>query len=508
MATNIYENEGVIENTVSPQFEHEDTNAYEVFDSNDMELTPQPPILTEPKIEFDPIVTSGYPDVFENSIIPEDLITLPDIGILSASIGTETNDVHIPTPDSTPQQTEMKFHKAILLLYELYTFQMIENLVFKMSKHQRFSLACKIFAQIILFAISFVLTVELNRELILEYRISSANQTGTIIWYQHIDVITIIISIAFSLLSLVSLGFLFAFPNILSDSSIRFQSWTLHSCKASLLPNCVLIAVYLLLFVWFIVINICKGFVNVYTFNYFGFSPFVVVVVCFIFLLQGTVLYSSPFVLCFMMRSICKQLHKETDFEIEGVKKYIQNIVTFQPNFMLSYFEQMNRMSELNHKIKFITTMLVITVFFIVSTIFLSAFNSKDGILKIGQNDGVLPQVVYLWLVFVSCYLLILTLLVIQGITALNMKVNKFSDLILIDKQVHQRLIVLEKENREFFLEIRRNLSFISSNKSRFEVAIFGDLTNSFFHSIVVFGLVLMVPFILKMPNYIQNLEL
>ena len=491
MATNIYENESVVDKP--PPFNSDcsdDTIIYEVFDS---EIIPEPTSL---QIEFDPIVANDFPNVFENSSNPSTDISVvfPDFGIPTTSIETET--------------IQHKFPKTILFLYELYTLQFIENLLLKLSIHSSYSQACKIVFQLSYFLFFLLLTIELNRELFLEYRTPYLNQTGTITRYQHIDVITIIISISFSLLSLISLAFLFKYSNILSDTEVQFQPWTLHSFMASWLPNCVLIAVYILTFVWFIITNILKCFVNLYILTYFEFSTFGVGIFSIIFFLQGFILHSSLFLLCFMIRSICTQLHFETDCEIEGVKKSIQNMVIFNPKFMLNYFDQINRMSLLNGKVKLIATVFIINVFFVVSTIFLSAFNDQDVILKVGQNDGLLPQVSYLWLVFVSCYLLILTLWVIQGITALNMKINKFSDLILIDKQVRQHLSVLDSENHQNFLEIRRNLNFISTSKSRFQVGIFGDLTNSLFHIIVVFGLVLMVPFILKIPNYIQNLKL
>ena len=516
MATNMYENEGAIDNP--PPFNPDcsnDTVIYEVFEPVVPEITPKPQTPPDSKIEFDPIIAYEYPDTTEDDISNLNLnFSETRIGDILPQTGTQVTSIKTEIPENTPNILEsipvgVKFHKTILFIYELYTLQSIENLALKLFKNSPlFSRVSKVFIQIVVFVYFLILTGEVNRELFVEYRAYNSNQTDTLSQYKHIDIITIIISIAFSLLSLISLAFLFIYSNILTETGVLFQPWTLHSFKASWLSSCVLIAIYIFIFIWFVITNIWKCFINIYTLGYFQFSTFGVIFFSILFLFQGLILHSSPFVLCFMIRSICKQLHYETDCMIEGVKKCILNMVVFDPGFSLKYFDQMARMLHLNGRVKLIATVNIITVFFVVSTIFLSAFNDKDGVLNVGENNGFLPQVAYLWLVFVSCYLLILTLWMIQGITALNMKINKFSDLILIDKQVRQQLTGLETENLQNFLEIRRNLNFISTNKSRFQVGIFGDLTNSFFHSIVVFGLVLMLPFILKIPIYIQTIKL
>ncbi|KAI6647207.1 hypothetical protein LOD99_12204 [Oopsacas minuta] len=492
MATEyIYENEGVIDDpaAVPPPLNPDypsDTVIYEVFEAG---------IKAEQSgtIGINPVV--AYETIEEENYIPP---------------GLQTGEQNPPTigeliTQNQPRQHSI-FHRLILFLFEFYTLQIIEKLPFDIPKviYKRI----KVVIQLITFLLTIVVTIETNRELFLDYRVdTNMNDTPS----AHIDSVTIIISIAFSILAICSLAFLYIFSNILSSSGVYFIPWSVHSFRASWLPSCVLVLAYLVLVILFIITIVWKCFLNVYIISKLGISIAPGIIIYLLFLIHAVVLQSSPFVLCFTIRAICNQLRFETDNEIGRVKEVILKGVLQERNLTVRYFENIERVLCLSSRLKIISTLNIIIVFLIVSTIFLSAFNEEGGILAVreeGFKKGNLPYVAYLWLVFVSIYLLLLTLLFTQNITALNGTINKFSDLVLIDKKVREKLTILAKENRKFLTEILRNLHFISRNKSRYEIHIFGDLSNELFPSILVFGLVIMLPFVLEVPDFLQEFKI
>ena len=395
------------------------------------------------------------------------------------------------------------FHVSIMLIMDLFTLQIIDSLIiWAFPNAMRVSWLAKRIVQAILFITFAALTVTtVSLELWSDYMISSDNSFLTL---GKADTTTVVLAVSFSLISVCSLAFLYIFSDILSRSKVIFRKWTLKYFKKYWVACVFVIVAYVAISLGLFISVIWKTVLNV-IFLFISLNPAAIVFLCLLFVMHSITWHLAPFMLCFTVRSICKQLQHETDTELVKVKEYILGKAEIQEGIILSYYELLDRVVKLASRVKYIATLNIVTVFSMVVIIFLTSFNDEEGILntyKTNFQRGSVPRVAYL---FVSFYLIIVIMLMTQSIAKLNSKLSKFSDLILQDKEVRVHLKSQRLENHLFVDEVLKSLHYISNSKTRFKVAIFGDLTSGVFHVVLIAGSSLLIPFLIELPDFLSN---
>ena len=220
-----------------------------------------------------------------------------------------------------------------------------------------------------------------------------------------------------------------------------------------------------------------------------------------IFFILNLSWHCTPVVLCLFVRFICQYLQYEVDKKIKETREFIQNTTgTSEKCLFMEYLQFIKYTTKIAHKFKVIVPLIIVLVFSM--TIVAFFVSRENSIFKRSQRltESFIPSV-FVWILLAISYLIIATILMTQSIYKLNSKIDRFSDKVLGDVDVHE--FVNASNQSESVKEILVNISYISGSKMRVRVYLFGDLTSGLFHSILIVGMSSLILFITEMPSLV-----
>ena len=465
----------------NPEIQSEETNQ----NISNVQIELKDLLFTNPAAEVDTVLgKSSIPGKCESKI---------------SSLDSKLNsDVNIAK--NTPKYPDI-FHHFILFLLELYSVRFLDLCI-----EQCFPKAKKWLVQIpkrmiqILHLIMFIImSMEGVRVIVIENTKVISTDHG--FEYGSIDMTSIILFLAYSVMSFFSLAFLYFNSDIIRQTGVKFRTLSVKPLK-SCLSDCFLIFLYCGLFLLLAITIIWK---LLFTFIFYRAFQDVDILISIFITLTVVVYYMvmwhlSPFMLCFSIRSICKQLQHEIEEEIEITKQIIMKKINSDKNIYIVFYDRLDRVYEIARKVRYIIALIILITITVSISISLSAFDKADGILTASRDNNINDKINkfdYLWLILASYYFLFTIIFMTQGISKLNSLLNRFSELVLESKEVREHLNQLVTVNPNELSKIRENLQLISSSKIRFTAAFFGDFTSGLFYTLMLPAMTFMVPFLL-----------
>ena len=394
-----------------------------------------------------------------------------------------------------------KFYNTVIFLMELFSVHFADIFI-KQTFPKTKKLCIQIPKRIIqVFHLIFfvILTIEGVRITAIENTKVFFTESGFEIG--PVDMTAIILFIAYSVMSFFSLAFLYLNSDILRQTGVKFHTLTfkpLNKC----IPNCILIFLYIALFILLAGTILWKLFLYFVFYRAFQFVDFriSIVITLTVAVYYMAMWYLSPLMLCFTIRSICKHLQHEFEDEIENTKQIIIGKINSDKNIYLSFYARLAHVYQISAKVRYIIALIILVTIGVSISISLSAFDETDGILTASRDNNINDKINkfdYLWLILSSYYFLFMILFMTQSISKLNSLINRFSELLLENKDVNQHLKHLAISDPQALNEIRENLHLISNSKIRFTAAFFGDFTSGLFYALMLPAMTFMVPFLL-----------
>ena len=412
-----------------------------------------------------------------------------------------------------PQKYPDKFHHFMMFVLQIFTVRFLDIFI-----QQSFPKTKKCFIQIPKYIIQLihltlfvVLTIEGVRVIWIENTKVYLGDPYSGLEYGSVDMTGIILFLAYSIMSFCSLSFLYFNSDILSQTGVKFRATSLKPFK-KFASDCFVTILYIGLFVLLAITIIWKiwfTFVFYQTFQNFDYrisiSLTVTVVVYYL-----AMWHLSPFILCFTIRSICKQLQHEIEEEIENTKQVLIGKINSDKNIHIIFYDHLDRVYRIAGKFRYIIALMILIILTVSISIFLSAFDETNGILTATRDNNLNDKINkfdFLWLILTSYYFLFVILLKTQSISKLNSLLNRFSELVIESKEVREHLRQLAIENPNSLTEIRENLNLISASKIRFTAAFFGDFTSGLFYALMLPAMAFMVPFLFKLKYLFSHFE-
>ncbi|KAI6647208.1 hypothetical protein LOD99_12205 [Oopsacas minuta] len=453
----------------------------------------------------------GFTDVLQTSEIQtlgQTVFENIGVEIERSAIPTSQPTVCATKPDTTiilTPRNASKYHNCLLSTLDIITLQLVHIFIQESfpNIHKYIPVVAKRFLQICNVLLFIVLTAESTREFILDSQEGNFEPSTQNFVTGKVLTNSVVIFLAFSLMSFASLIFLYTHSDIFRSSNVTFHGCNRASWRKQIFPALLYIGIIAIIeftLLWKLFFTLLfYSFRLEYAFIFV--APFVI---CYFI-----VWHFTPFILCITIRSICKQLQYETTDLIKKSQKILTGKLASTESIAIIFYEHLENVNRIASKLRHIIPVVILATLAVCISIFVSAFNHQGGILAFTDDpsliNGVIPRFMYLWLVFASYSFLITILFMTQSISKLNSLLNKFSEIVLQDKEVLEYLN--DQANGQNINEIQDNLLLISSSKIRFTAALFGDFTYGVFYTLIVAALTFTIPFLWRFEYFVTHLE-